>query len=205
VFTIREIAFAETMEKRSKFLSYLVPYSAFDIELQRLRDEHPKANHIVHAFRYINEYEQVVEGSSDDGEPRGCAGVPSLNVLRGADLVECGVLTVRYFGGIKLGTGGMVRAYGAAARAAVEAATLTPYLRQESLTMEAHYPQQRALEYLLEKYGIRTVSREFTEQGVLWRLKGSAGELEAFRNAAGRTARFSDDSEGIDGADPKIF
>ncbi len=205
MFTIRETTFAETVEKRSKFLSYLVSYSAFDIELQRLRDKHPKANHIVHAFRYINKYQQIVEGSSDDGEPKGCAGIPTLNVLRGAELVECALLTVRYFGGIKLGTGGMARAYGAAARAAVEAAMLTPYLRQESLTMEAHYPQQRALEYLLEKHGIRTVSREFTEQGVRWQLEGSAGELEAFCNATGRTARFSDNSEGIDGADPKIF
>ena len=193
MFTVHKTTFAETIVKRSKFLSFLVPYTCFDAELQRLRNEHPKASHIVSAFRYINEYQQTVEGSSDDGEPKGCAGVPSLNVLRGADLVECGVLTVRYFGGIKLGTGGMVRAYGAAARAAVEAATLIPYLRQESLTMEAHYPQQRALEYLLEKHGIRTVSREFTERGVRWTLEGSEGELEAFRKAAGRTAGFSAD------------
>ena len=193
MFTVHKTTFAETIVKRSKFLSFLVPYTCFDAELQRLRNEHPKASHIVSAFRYINEYQQTVEGSSDDGEPKGCAGVPSLNVLRGADLVECGVLTVRYFGGIKLGTGGMVRAYGAAARAAVEAATLTPYLRQESLTMEAHYPRQRAMEYLLEKHCIRIVSRKFTAEGVLWTLEGSAQELEAFRKAAGRMARFSDD------------
>ena len=193
MFTVHKTTFAETIVKRSKFLSFLVPYTCFDAELQRLRNEHPKASHIVSAFRYINEYQQTVEGSSDDGEPKGCAGVPSLNVLRGADLVECGVLTVRYFGGIKLGTGGMVRAYGAAARAAMEAATLTPYLRRESLTMEAHYPRQRAMEYLLEKHCIRIVSRKFTAEGVLWTLEGSAQELEAFRKAAGRMARFSDD------------
>lgn len=193
MFTVHKTTFAETIVKRSKFLSFLVPYTLFDAELQRLRNEHPKASHIVSAFRYINEYQQTVEGSSDDGEPKGCAGVPSLNVLRGADLVECGVLTVRYFGGIKLGTGGMVRAYGAAAHAAVEAATLTPYLRRESLTMETHYPRQRAMEYLLEKHCIRIVSRKFTAEGVLWTLEGSAQELEAFRKAAGRMARFSDD------------
>ena len=195
MFTVQKITVAETIVKRSKFLSFLVPYTLFDTELQRLRNDHPKANHIVPAFRYINEYQQIVEGSSDDGEPKGCAGVPSLNVLRGADLVECAVLTVRYFGGIKLGTGGMVRAYGAAARAVVEAATITPYLHQKSLTMEAHYAQQRALEYLLEKHCIRTVAREFTEQGVRWCLEGAEEELRAFRQAAGRTARFPGEDE----------
>lgn len=189
MFTIREIAFAETVEKRSKFLSYLVPYSAFDIELQRLRDEHPKANHIVHAFRYINEYQQIVEGSSDDGEPKGCAGLPSLNVLRGADLVECALLTVRYFGGIKLGTGGMARAYGTAARAAVEAARLCDYHKERIVSFRTAYLHQRRIDYLLRELSIQVLERDFDTDEFGYRIRGEEAVIDAFLDQAGRMVR----------------
>ena len=189
MLTIREIAFAETVEKRSKFLSYLVPYSAFDIELQRLRDEHPKANHIVHAFRYINEYQQIVEGSSDDGEPRGCAGLPTLNVLRGADLVECALLTVRYFGGIKLGTGGMARAYGAAARAAVEAARLCDYRKERTASFRTAYLHQRRIDYLLQELSIPVLERDFDAQELGYSIRGEEARIDAFFARAGRMVR----------------
>ena len=189
MFTIREIAFAETVEKRSKFLSYLVPYSAFDIELQRLRDEHPKANHIVHAFRYINEYQQIVEGSSDDGEPRGCAGIPTLNVLRGAELVECALLTVRYFGGIKLGTGGMARAYGAAARAAMEAARLCDYHKERTVSFRSAYLHQRRVDYLLRELSIPVLERDFEADEFGYRIRGEEAVIDAFLDQAGRMVR----------------
>ena len=98
-------------EKKSKFISYLFPYSNFDEVMKRLREEHPKAVHFVYAYRYLNEFEQIVENSSDDGEPKGTSGKPTLAVLSGADIVNSAVVIVRYFGGTKLGTGGLVRAY----------------------------------------------------------------------------------------------
>jgi putative IMPACT (imprinted ancient) family translation regulator len=93
--------------KRSTFTSYLVPYPLFERTLQELREAHPKASHIVSAYRYLNSYDQIIEYSTDDGEPKGCAGNPTLAQLRGADLINTALLTVRYFGGIKLGTGGI--------------------------------------------------------------------------------------------------
>lgn len=74
---------------------------------ERLKAEHPKAAHVVWALRERNGYGQIVENQSDDGEPKGTSGQPSLNALRGAQLVNAGALIVRYFGGIKLGTGGL--------------------------------------------------------------------------------------------------
>ena len=91
-----------TEVKRSKFITYLVPISEYDGLQEKLKAENPKANHVVYALRYMNEYEQIVENSSDDGEPKGCAGTPALNVLRGENIINCAVLIVRYFGGIKL-------------------------------------------------------------------------------------------------------
>ncbi|MGN8592033.1 UNVERIFIED_CONTAM: YigZ family protein, partial [Campylobacter jejuni] len=77
--------------------------------------------------RTLNEYNQIIEDKSDDGEPKGTSGIPSLNVLRGYDLVNTAVITVRYFGGTKLGTGGLVRAYSDAANAAINNASLLTF------------------------------------------------------------------------------
>ena len=69
---IAEAAEARYEVKGSRFLSHLVPIEAFEALRERLRAEHPKASHIVHAYRAINDYDQIVENSGDDGEPNGC-------------------------------------------------------------------------------------------------------------------------------------
>ena len=87
--------------------------------IARIREEMPDASHHVYAFRagYGN---SVTEGMSDDGEPSGTSGPPTLAVLRGSDLGDIVLVTTRYFGGTKLDTGGLVRAYSDAARTALE-------------------------------------------------------------------------------------
>lgn len=86
--------------------------------IQSVREEMPDANHHVYAFRagYGN---SVTEGMSDDGEPFGTSGPPTLAVLRGADIGDIVLVTTRYFGGTKLGTGGLVRAYTQSAQQAL--------------------------------------------------------------------------------------
>ncbi|MEJ2415034.1 MAG: YigZ family protein, partial [Sulfurimonas sp.] len=64
--------------KQSKFIAHLIPYEFYETTLEQLKQEHPKARHFVTAFRYLNEFDQVVEHSSDDGEPKGTSGKPSL-------------------------------------------------------------------------------------------------------------------------------
>ena len=112
--TIDRIFKAQLDIKKSNFLAFLCPISEFKSLHERLKEEHFKAVHVVWATRELNKYGQIVENQSDDGEPKGTSGQPSLNALRGADLINVGVLIVRYFGGIKLGTGGLVRAYSGA-------------------------------------------------------------------------------------------
>jgi uncharacterized YigZ family protein len=90
--------------------------------LASVRREFPDATHNVHAFR-AGYGESITEGMSDDGEPSGTAGKPALAVLRGADLGDVVLVITRYFGGTKLGTGGLVRAY---TQAAQEALTAVP-------------------------------------------------------------------------------
>jgi putative IMPACT (imprinted ancient) family translation regulator len=126
------------------------------------------------------------ERFDDDGEPRGCAGQPILNVLRGAELVETALLVVRYFGGIKLGTGGMVRAYSAAARAVVTRATTERWQRHERLSFRSDYSAQRQIFYLLEQLGIRCPAPRFDPEGIVWEIEAPAELLARFRERAGR-------------------
>ena len=108
--TIDRIFKAQLDIKKSNFLAFLCPISSFKSLHEHLKEEHFKAVHVVWATRELNKYGQIVENQSDDGEPKGTSGQPSLNALRGAQLINVAVLIVRYFGGIKLGTGGLVRA-----------------------------------------------------------------------------------------------
>ncbi len=141
--TIDKRYHSETEVKRSKFLSFLVCIDQFEEMRKELQAKHPKANHIVWAFRRVNEYSQIVEDCSDDGEPKGCAGKPVLHVMQGNDLVNCAILVVRYFGGIKLGTGGMARAYSEAAKVVVDSAKLTPYEKEIQLSFSTDYANMR--------------------------------------------------------------
>ena len=98
-------------EKKSKFYGYLLKCSSEEeikSTLLELRKEHKKATHICYAYRLKSPFS---EKAVDDGEPSGTAGRPILNVLQKKDVQDVCVFIVRYFGGIKLGAGGLVRAY----------------------------------------------------------------------------------------------
>jgi uncharacterized YigZ family protein len=123
LFTIIKPAAAELDEKGSRFIGHLVPYAEFESRLAVLREDHRKASHHVTAFRRMRPDNRVEEGAKDDGEPAGTSGMPTLKVLIGANLVDAGIITVRYFGGTKLGAGGLARAYAGTALRTIEAAT----------------------------------------------------------------------------------
>ena len=98
-------------EKKSKFYGYLFECKSEDEvkkQLENLKKEHKKATHFCYAYRMSNPF---LEKAVDDGEPGGTAGRPILNVIQKKDVKDCCVIIVRYFGGIKLGAGGLVRAY----------------------------------------------------------------------------------------------
>ena len=167
---------------RSKFISYLVPIGEYEGLQEKLKQDNPKANHVVYAVRYLNEFDQVVENSSDDGEPKGCAGVPALNVLRGEELINCAVLIVRYFGGIKLGTGGMARAYAQAVKDVLEVAKLQEYQKQAEHTFETSYSEVDKTLYRLRQLDITQYERDFGVDKVLWVLRGSEEKIEEFKS-----------------------
>ncbi len=175
--TISERSEGFLEEKGSKFLSFLTPYSEYEKTLQELKEKHPKARHFVTAFRYLNQHNQIVEGSSDDGEPRGSSGKPILKVLQGHNLINVGVIVVRYFGGTLLGVGGLVRAYSNSVNLAIGNSNLIPYENLIEDYIETDYSQSSKAEYLFKKYGIEVIERDFLN-GIRYKIRAPKKEIE---------------------------
>lgn len=178
MFIVEAVFSSEFEVKKSNFISIITPIEKFDSLHVKLKEKHPKANHIVWAKRYLNEYEQIVENCSDDGEPKGTSGPPVLNVMRGAELIECGILIVRYFGGTKLGTGGLVRAYGSSAKEVIAAAEILPYVKKENFKFFIEYHLVPRFEHYFTKNNFELNNREFVGEGVNWNIDLSEEEKE---------------------------
>lgn len=172
--------YTQTLEvKKSKFIAFLLPYDDYQSTLQKLKDEHQKARHFVTAYRHLNQYNQIIENSSDDGEPKGTSGKPSLFVLQGAKLINSAVIIVRYFGGIKLGTGGLVRAYSDAVNLVLHEAKLLDYKEQITKTISFTYSDLRMIEYECQVFGIDIIEKEFDEK-LLFTIKAPQTNLDKF-------------------------
>jgi uncharacterized YigZ family protein len=164
-------------EKKSKFIAFFMPYDKFNDVMKRLKEEHPKARHFVYAYRYLNEFDQIVENCSDDGEPRGTSGKPSLAVLSGAQIINSAVIIVRYFGGVKLGTGGLVRAYSSSVNEVINVSELFEYKKLETAKLKCDYSELSKLEYLLKQENITIKSKDFLEE-IIVNIELSEKELK---------------------------
>lgn len=123
--TLKESASDEVIINKSRFIGYAAPVSSEEEALaflQSIRQRHKEANH--HCYAYVIGTNAGIMRYSDDGEPGGTAGMPMIDFLKTKKLVNCIVVVVRYFGGVLLGTGGLVRAYTQGIKIAVEAAKI---------------------------------------------------------------------------------
>ena len=174
--------FSATIEiKKSKFITHICPYEDFKTTMAELRQKHPKARHFVYAYRYLNEYDQIVENCSDDGEPKGTSGRPALNVLAGSGIINGSVIIIRYFGGIKLGTGGLVKAYSDAVNLVLSTSELIPYVKLAKKILKVSYNQLSQIEYMISKFEINIVKKDFDELVVL-SLEASNEEFDKLSN-----------------------
>ena len=140
---ITTVGFAESVEEAKMFI-------------QQVREEMSDASHHVYAYR-VGYGNSVIEGASDDGEPSGTSGAPTLAVLRGSDLGDVVLVTTRYFGGTKLGKGGLVRAYTSAAQKALESLDITLKMEMSTLSLELSYS-----DYEIVKRFVATLDDEYT-------------------------------------------
>ncbi|MCQ2009672.1 MAG: YigZ family protein [Sporolactobacillus sp.] len=150
--TVGKAALIETEIKRSRFICAVHPVeSETDAEqlIQNVRKEHWKANH--NCFAYIIGKKQEIQKASDDGEPSGTAGVPILDVLKRRGICNVLVVVTRYFGGIKLGAGGLIRAYAHATSAGLNAAEVVKQVPSYQWIVTVDYHLSGTLENKLRE------------------------------------------------------
>ncbi|QLB13764.1 putative YigZ family protein [Bisgaardia hudsonensis] len=168
--------------KKSRFITYLkhtkglAEAKAF---WQEIRDLHPNARHYCWATvsEQPNNFQAL--GFSDDGEPAGTAGKPMLNILLGSGIGEISAVVVRYYGGILLGTGGLVKAYGNGVKQALEKLETEIKVERKQYLLDCNYDQINWLQILYEKYNIVIYSQSFQEK-VQFELAISDDKLDPF-------------------------
>ncbi|MGX7124989.1 YigZ family protein [Enterococcus viikkiensis] len=165
--TIKQDHYHEIEIKKSRFICSLKRIDSEEEAknfIQQLKKEHWKANHNCSAF-ILGEHNEI-QRSSDDGEPSGTAGVPMLEVLKKNDLINVCAVVTRYFGGTKLGAGGLIRAYsGAVAQAIADIGIVEGRLQQE-VSIQLDYSNWGKLENFLTAQKIAVKDTQFTDQVV---------------------------------------
>ena len=151
--TIAAAASDEFVEKKSRFIGFIAPVTTEEEAvafINSIREKHREATHNVYAYVLRD---RQLQRFSDDGEPQGTAGRPVLEVLLREQLVDVAVVVTRYFGGVLLGAGGLVRAYTQGAKCAVDAAEVLHMCPAVELELNVDYSFYGKLTYLLPSYG----------------------------------------------------
>lgn len=162
--TITEKSTGEIVEKKSRFIAEMFPVETEEeaaVCIEKVRKKYYDARH--HCFAYVLNEEPVVERFSDDGEPGGTAGKPILDVIKGAELKNTLIVVTRYFGGTLLGTGGLVRAYTASSREAVNAGTVVTRTFGYKLVISTDYTGLGKIQYILCQESIPVLDTLYTE------------------------------------------
>jgi uncharacterized YigZ family protein len=158
----------EITEKKSRFIAHVFPICSEEEALEHIeeiRKQYWDARHNCHAF-VLGDHQEISR-CSDDGEPSGTAGRPILEVILGAGLHDVLVVVTRYFGGTLLGTGGLVRAYSAAAKAGLEASVILTKQLGKKATVYTDYNGIGKLQYIAGENSLTVADTEYTDRVVM--------------------------------------
>ncbi|WP_346839619.1 YigZ family protein [Microbulbifer sp. SAOS-129_SWC] len=158
---------AETEEKKSRFICWLGPIedkAAFQCALQSMRAQYPDASHHCTALIIGNPANPDTMQADDDGEPGGSAGRPMLELLLKQEIGNVGAIVTRYFGGTKLGVGGLMRAYRGAVGAALQAAELKTFVPQLQVRVAGSFAQESRLRFLTNQQQGRCEEAEYSDR-----------------------------------------
>ena len=149
-------------EKGSKFIGYAIPCRTEEEAKQHLNEwkkMHHQARHLCYAYRFgVGNYNTR---ANDDGEPNNSAGAPILGQIQSFELTNVLISVIRYFGGTKLGVGGLIHAYRAAAKEAIEAGTIIQRELEETLKITFNYPQLPAIMSLIKTTNAKVLGQDF--------------------------------------------
>ena len=164
--TIEENVDAQIVEKKSKFICnviYVQSIEEAEEQINAIRKKYFDAKHHCYAYS-IMDSSGIVNRFSDDGEPSGTAGAPMLNIINKNELVNVLVVVTRYFGGVLLGTGGLVKAYSEATLEAIEKAKLVVEERGYEASLEMNYNDFEKFQYYCNKNNIKVIKTDYLEK-----------------------------------------
>lgn len=162
-YTVKENKTSELIEKKSHFIAnifYIQNEEEANQKIEQVKKTNRDARHNVYAYRL----ESGIEKYSDDGEPSGTAGVPILDILRGEKLVNVLIVVTRYFGGILLGTGGLVRAYGGAAKLVIDASSKVEMKLCVEYKVIMDYDSYNTFQYYCKNNQIKILNTNFLDK-----------------------------------------
>ena len=163
--TIKENSYDEFIEKKSTFITHLVRVTSEEEArefIQKMKKKHYDATHVCSCY-VVGDNNEITR-ANDDGEPSGTAGAPMLDVLVKNEIKNVCATVIRYFGGTKLGTGGLVRAYGGGVINALKNATLVERKDALEIRLELDYSLNGKIEYEIEKTNFIVNNLEYTDK-----------------------------------------
>lgn len=180
--TIEKNGLVEIEIRKSRFLCFLQRVKTEEDArefIQKIKKEHWKANHNCSAF--IIGTDGLILRSSDDGEPSGTAGVPMLEVLKQNELVDVVAVVTRYFGGIKLGAGGLIRAYSSSVSAAIKEIGIVEVKPQQEVFVTIDYAAVGKMQHFLEENEYPIKETQFLAD-VTFCIMVDENEIQSFQN-----------------------
>lgn len=168
--TLKHAVTARLEIKKSEFIAHAYPVASREdamFHVEQLRAQYADARHHCWAYIIGDPNNTTSAGFDDDGEPNGTAGRPILNVLQHKSIGNVIIIVVRYFGGIKLGAGGLTRAYAGSAQAAVDEMVLLPYVPMAQVKILAEFATEAQCRYVVEDLGGRIDDVNYSKQVTL--------------------------------------
>ena len=165
--TINKNVSAEIVEKKSKFIAnlfYVETIEEAEKYIKEIKKKYNDARHNCFAYAVETENDGIAVKYNDDGEPQGTAGAPMLKLVLENGLSNILVIVTRYFGGILLGTGGLVRAYSGAVEEALKEAKIINKTKGYRIKVQVEYSDTEAIKYYLEKMNIKVLEIEYSEK-----------------------------------------
>ena len=165
--TLKEASTAEIVEKKSRFIAnscHIESKEEAEEKINLIKKKYYDAKHNCFSFSIVDKDGNLLEKSSDDGEPSGTAGAPILNVIRKNNLNNVLIVVTRYFGGILLGTGGLVRAYSETTQKAIENAQKIEMILGTEMEAKVEYSEYEKFKYYCQKNQIKIEKVEYNEK-----------------------------------------
>ncbi|MEC5209761.1 putative YigZ family protein [Psychrobacter sp. PL15] len=183
--TLQRTVNARLEIKKSEFIAYAYPVTSREqamFHVEQLREQYADARHYCWAYIIGDPNNTTSAGFDDDGEPSGTAGRPILNVLQHKSIGNIIIIVVRYFGGIKLGAGGLTRAYAGSAQAAVNEMILSPYVAMAQVQIQAEFATEAQCRYVVDSLHGSIDDVAYSKQ-VLLNITIAEREIETLKTA----------------------